>query len=185
MLSRTLTASWSPCIQTVIWGRQRAHGQPSAIRWSDFHRPRPKRILMASPTGRFVSAAPGPAERTVSLAFVGLFLSRNGAGIPSFLIRKPTCAFVHRKKGQSGLRSGEFGQQLFWRPPRFQGREETEGTASEGFPTQGEALPPRWAERPAIPRRAQPLGLNDATSDIAQTAASNVQGMFNRSENAK
>src|SRR3989442_903959 len=64
--------------------------------------------------------------------------------------------------------SGEFGRQLFLRPPRFERGEETEGTASEGFPTQGEAVPPRWAERPAIPARAQPVGLNDATSDIAQ-----------------
>src|SRR5256885_1353838 len=64
--------------------------------------------------------------------------------------------------------SGEFGRQLFLRPPRFERGEETEGTASEGFPTQGEAVPPRWAERPAIPARAQPFGLNDATSDIAQ-----------------
>jgi len=136
-----------------------------------------------------VSAAPGTTERTDSLAFVGFFLSRNGAGIPSLLIRKPTCAsFTARKRpltGKENFGSGEFGRQLFLRPPRFEKGEETERTASEGLSTQGEALPPRWAERPAIPRRAQPLGLNDATSDIAQTAASNVQGMFNRSENAK
>src|SRR3989442_903957 len=68
------------------------------VRWNDFQRPRPKRILSASITGRFVRAAPGLTERTDSLAFVGISLSCNAAGIPSFLIRKPTCAFVHRKE---------------------------------------------------------------------------------------
>jgi len=48
-----------------------------------------------------------------------------------------------------GHRVCEFGQQLFVRASRFQRREETEGTTSEGFSTQGEALPPRWAEGPA------------------------------------
>src|SRR2546428_10276604 len=99
-----LTASWSPCIQIVISGRHRAHGQPSAIRWSDFQRLRAKRILKASASGRFVSAAPGTKERTDSLAFVGFFLSRNGAGIPSFLIRKPTCASFTARKAHSQVR---------------------------------------------------------------------------------
>src|SRR5947208_13972992 len=69
------------------------------MRWSDFQRLRPKRILIASATDRLPSTAPGATVRTDSLAFAVLFLSRNAADIPSFLIRKPTCAFVHRGKG--------------------------------------------------------------------------------------
>src|SRR5206468_965192 len=107
----------------------------------------------------------------------------------AILDKETDLRFVHRKKraltGKENFGSGEFGRQLFLRPPRFEKGEETERTASEGLSTQGEALPPRWAERPAIPTRAQPLGLTRAASNIAQTAASNVQGMFNRSENAK
>src|SRR5207247_10879036 len=60
--------------------------------------------LKASASGRFVSAAPGTTERTDSLAFVGFFLSRNGAGIPSFLIRKPTCASFTARKEHSQAR---------------------------------------------------------------------------------
>src|SRR5207249_3735016 len=61
---------------------------------------RPNPTLSDSITGRFVRAAPGPTERTDSLAFVGISLSCNAAGIPSFLIRKPTCACAKEDHSQ-------------------------------------------------------------------------------------
>ena len=45
-------------------------------------------------------------------------------------------------------------------------REETEGTAPEGFTAQRETLPPWWAERPAISARAPPMRLNDYASAV-------------------
>ena len=59
---RTLTASWSPCVQRVIWGRQRWQGQSSATPWSVLHRVLPKRILKANPAERTIRALPGTSE---------------------------------------------------------------------------------------------------------------------------
>jgi len=52
---------------------------------------------MALATERLVRTSPGTTGCMDPLAFVGIFLSCNAAGILSPLIRKPTCAFVHRK----------------------------------------------------------------------------------------
>ncbi len=127
-------------------GRHRPHGQPSATPWSIRQSVRANRNRTPNQTERELRVGREWTDGGTPFTLVAASRSRNAAGNPSSLIRKPNSVPLQvRACRRDAYPLGSHHNLFLESFPTYAC--EAEGTAPEGFATEGKAVPSRRTQR--------------------------------------